>query len=95
MKKTEKRIKIILDELKKERVVKTPQKKKKDFCVINLTFPIRNFYKKNGHAEFIKGVQIGAFNTWNASWDKASFPYEKNITYTMTTNGLIPINQVK
>jgi phage shock protein PspC (stress-responsive transcriptional regulator) len=54
-----------------------------------------NFYKKNGHAEFIKGVQIGAFNTWNASWDKASFPYEKNITYTMTTNGLIPINQVK
>jgi hypothetical protein len=58
MKIIEKKIKFILEELKKEQGVKTPPKKKKDFCVIKLTFPVRDFHKKvKSVGEFLKKLR--------------------------------------
>jgi hypothetical protein len=58
MKIIEKKIKFILEELKKEQDVKTPPKKKKDFCVIKLTFPVRDFHKKvKSVGEFLKKLR--------------------------------------
>ena len=58
MKIIEKKIKFILEELKKEQGVKTPPKKKKDFCGIKLTFPVRDFHKKvKSVGEFLKKLR--------------------------------------
>ena len=58
MKILEKKIKYILEELKKERGVKTPPNKKKDFCIIKLTFPVHNFYKRvKSVGEFLKKLR--------------------------------------
>ncbi len=46
MKKIEKRIKIILEELKNEHRIKSSPLKKKDFCIIKLSVPINNFYER-------------------------------------------------
>jgi hypothetical protein len=76
MKKTEKRIKIILDELNKARVNKTALKNKKDFCVINLTFPVRNFYKKVGSVgDFLKKL-------------RNNLPYNRPFFNRISNNGI-------
>jgi hypothetical protein len=76
MKKTEKRIKIILDELNKEKVIKTGTKNKKDFCVINLTFPVRNFYKKvSSVGDFLKKL-------------RNNLPYNRPFFNRISNNGI-------
>ena len=58
MKILEKKIKIILEEIKKEQGLKTSQKKKKDFCVIKLTFPVRLFHKRvKSVGDFLKKLR--------------------------------------
>ena len=58
MKILEKKIKLILEEIKKEQGVKTPPKKKKDFCIIKLTFPVRIFHKKvKSVGDFLKKLR--------------------------------------
>jgi hypothetical protein len=58
MKKIEKRIKIILEELKNEHRIKSSTSKKKDFCIINLSVPINNFYERlSSVGDFLKKLR--------------------------------------
>ena len=55
MNKLTQRIKSILEEIKKEQGVKT---KKKDYCIIQLTFDIQDFYRKcDTIGEFLKKLR--------------------------------------
>jgi hypothetical protein len=55
MNKITQRIKSILEEIKKEQGVKT---KKKDYCIIQLTFDIKDFYRKcDTIGEFLKKLR--------------------------------------
>ena len=76
MKILEKKIKLILEEIKKEQGVKTPTKKKKDFCVIKLTFPVRNFHKKvKSVGEFLKKL-------------RNNLPYNRPFFNRISNNGI-------
>jgi hypothetical protein len=76
MKILEKKIKIILEEIKKEQGVKTPPKNKKDFCVIKLTFPVRNFHKR------VKSVGVFLKKLRN------NLPYNRPFFNRISNNGI-------
>lgn len=76
MKILEKKVKLILEEIKKEQDVKTSDKKKKDFCVIKLTFPVRIFHKKvNSVGEFLKKL-------------RNNLPYNRPFFNRISNNGI-------
>jgi phage shock protein PspC (stress-responsive transcriptional regulator) len=58
------------------------------YVIMTISVPIGKSIKINDHG----GNNINVnFDSWNESWDKASFPYEKNKAYKMDTKGLVPI----
>lgn len=58
MKIVEKKIKLILQELNQIRLEKKPSNKKRDFCIIKLSFPVRYFHNRvKSVGEFLKKLR--------------------------------------
>jgi hypothetical protein len=72
----ERKIKLILEEIKKEQGVKTQSTKKRDFCIIKLTFSVGNFHKKvKSVGEFLKKL-------------RNNLPYNRPFFNRISNNGI-------